>query len=170
MKKVFIFVMMCLFTMTISKAAEPVGDYLPQNFHMFVNGHIGTYVDKPSGANCDGTVLGGSIVGGYQFSRIVNGGIGMAPAYAELWTKHGGSESYEVPIFAQIRLDNMDKKINPYGEFRIGAVIFEKGSAALYLNTGFGVRIKRFNIGISYTEEINDGHTGYFGGMIGIVI
>lgn len=182
MKKILVFLMMCVFA--VSTFAQD--NYLKPVSHVytFISGHAGTLVDKPY-SSFTGTVIGGSVTIGYQFSHMVNIGIGFAPAYTEAWIKvekpsmHIGDNGSILPIFAQFRIDDISKKISPYaelraggiiGECKLGDIIYDKPSAA-YLHGGLGVRIKRFNIGLSYTEEINkDDHAGYFGGSIGFVI
>ena len=186
MKKFFIMMLMCV----ISVSVFAQGDYFSnKRTFVFINGHGGTLLDKPKidGIKSTGTILGGSITIGYQFSDLVNVGVGIAPAYTEAWTKaedlsskHFGDHSSELPVFIQVRFDKVYNKTSPFGELRVGGIvgecstgniINENGPSAIYLNAGFGYRVKRLNMGISWTEEFNkDGHIGYICGTVGLVI
>ena len=162
MKKILFILMM--FCAAISINAQ--SSLLVNRLHLYVEGLGGTVVDKPDFV--DGSALaGGAVTVGYQLSDILNLGLGASPTFLDMWP---GGDRWVVPIYAQARFDNTLNDFSPYGEVRMGASIPERGESSFYLNGSVGLRYRRGYIGVFYTEDINDGHIGYIGGKIGIVL
>lgn len=164
MKKIlFILTMFCA---AISINAQ--NSLLADRLHLYVEGLGGAVVDKPDFANCRAlSVAGGAITAGYQLTDALNIGLGTSPTFIDMGV---GCDGWVVPVYAQARFDNTINDFSPYGEVRMGASIPEKGESSFYLNGSIGLRYRGGYIGIFYTEDINDGHLGYIGGKIGIVL
>ena len=139
---------------------------LVDRLHLYVEGLGGGVVDKPDFV-LDGTEFGGAITIGYQLNDILNLGLGTSPSFLDF---SPGRDFWIVPVYTQARFDNTLDDFSPYGEVRMGASIPERGKGSFYLNGSVGLRYRRGYIGVFYTEDINDGHIGYVGGKIGIVL
>ena len=79
---------------------------------------------------------------GKQFNKkiFLGGGVGMF--FAEDWAE----EHFSVPVFADFRVDFVDKKISPYMELRTGVDFALYGETGFYGNFSFGCRFKRSSI------------------------
>lgn len=51
-----------------------------------------------------------------------------------------------IPVFADLRVDFLEKKISPFMELRAGVDIAIEGASGFYGNFSFGCRLKRFSI------------------------
>ena len=162
MKKIlFILTMFCA---AISINAQ--SSLLANRLHFYVEGLGGAVVDKPGFV--DGSALaGGAITVGYQLNENLNIGLGASPTFLDMWP---GGDGWVIPVYAQVRFDNTINDFSPYGEVRMGTSVPERGECSFYLNGSVGLRYRRGYVGIFYTEDINDGHMGYIGGKIGIVL
>ena len=51
-----------------------------------------------------------------------------------------------IPVFADLRVDFLEKKISPFMELRAGVDIAIEGASGFYGNFSFGCRLKRFSL------------------------
>ena len=51
-----------------------------------------------------------------------------------------------IPVFADLRVDFLEKKISPFMELRAGVDIAIEGVSGFYGNFSFGCRLKRFSL------------------------
>lgn len=56
------------------------------------------------------------------------------------------SDHYSIPVFADLRVDFLEKKISPFMELRAGVDIAIKGASGFYGDLSFGCRLKRFSV------------------------
>lgn len=56
------------------------------------------------------------------------------------------SDHYSIPVFADLRVDFLEKKISPFMELRAGVDIAIEGASGFYGNFLFGCRLKRFSL------------------------
>lgn len=142
-------------------------DYMSGKWRVFVDAGMGTFVHGTGDYHA--VLVGGSVTVGHQFTDCVNVGLGIAPVgTVDSWGT-GGQRSFEIPVYAQIRLDDMNKKVSPFGQLRLGAAFGEHNTKAFQFNIGAGVRICHFTVGAEFVEDINHGSVGYVMGKIGLV-
>lgn len=161
MKKI-LFVLVSL-VMSMSMFGQ---DYMSNKWHVFVDAGMGTFVHGTG--DYSAVLAGGSVTVGYQFTDCVNAGLGISPVGAVDSWGTGGQRSFEVPVYAQIRLDDMNKKVSPFGQLRLGAAFGENSTTAFQFNIGAGVRIRHFTVGAEFVEDVNHGSVGYVMGKIGL--
>ena len=162
MKKI-LFVLVSL-VMSVSMFGQ---DYMSGKWHVYFDAGMGTFIHGTG--DYKAVLVGGSITVGYQFADCVNVGLGISPVGAVDSWGTGGQRSFEVPVYAQIRLDEMNKKVSPFGQLRLGASFGEHNTKAFQFNLGAGVRIHHFTIGAEFVEDVNHGSVGYVMGKIGLV-
>lgn len=164
MKKI-LFVLVSL-VMTMSVFAQ---DYMSNKWHVYIDGGMGAIVHKSTKYDCGAVFVGGSITVGYQVTNFMNIGLGSDPIGAIDSWGIGGKKPYEIPVYAQVRFDEMNEKIAPYIQFRFGEAFGEHNSKAFHLNIGAGIRIRHFTIGGEFIGDINHGSVGIAMGKIGLV-
>lgn len=71
---------------------------------------------------------------------FLGGGVGML--FAEDWAE----DHFSIPVFADFRVDFVDKKISPYMELRTGVDFALYGETGFYGNFSLGCRFKRSSI------------------------
>ena len=162
MKK-YLFVLVSL-VMSVSVFAQ---DYMSEKWHVYVDAGMGAFVHGTGDYHA--VLVGGSVTVGYQFNDYVNVGLGIAPVGSVDSWGNGGHNSYEIPVYAQIRLDDMNKKVSPYGQLRLGAAFGEHSTTAFQFNLGAGVRIRHFTVGAEFIEDINHESVGYVMGKVGFM-
>lgn len=163
MKK-FLFVLVSL-AVSVSMFGQ---DYMSNKWHVFVDAGMGTFVHGTG--DYSAVLAGGSVTVGYQLTDYGNVGLGIAPVgTVDSWGT-GGQRTFEVPLYAQIRFDNMNKKVSPFGQIRLGAAFGEHNTTAFQFNIGAGVRIRHFTVGAEFVEDVNNGSVGYIMGKIGFVL
>ena len=95
---------------------------------------------------------------GYQFSPyfFVGGGLGLHYFVID--------DCVNVPIFANVRANFLNKKCSPFVDFKIGASL--GALPGFYTSLIAGCKIKKFNIGMGFTlgtAEMYD-YSSYYGG------
>lgn len=58
------------------------------------------------------------------------------------------SDHISIPVFADLRVDFLEKKISPFMELRAGVDIASEGASGFYGNFSFGCRLKRFSASV----------------------
>lgn len=83
-----------------------------------------------------------SVAYGAQLNNkfFLGGGAGFCLA-ADWYSDH-----ISIPVFADLRVDFLEKKISPFMELRAGVDIAIEGVSGFYGNFSFGCRLKRFSI------------------------
>lgn len=158
MKKIFILIISAVITLTTYARG---GEYLTNDFHGYVSPTIGIGAHELP----DIYFFGGDIVFGFQAMDRLNVGFGIAPTYAYY---SSNSDGYTMPIFAQIRYDDTNKKFSPTMSLRVGGNVGDiKG---FHLSPGIGFRFGHFDLGVRYTEVFHsDYNCGYAQLSFGIV-
>ena len=96
---------------------------------------------------------------GYQFNPYFYAGLGVGVNYyhqAEIW---------EIPIFADLRVDILNNWITPYVDFRIGYSVYD--ATGFYMSPMVGCRFDfggpvALNFGIGYTMQKMEVDYGYY--------
>lgn len=160
MKKILTLFLGLIIAFNINVSAN---DYLYNGtkFHGYINGTIGIGAHNLS----DIYLFGGEVAAGYQVAPMVNVGLSIAPTYAYYSSNVDG---ITVPICAQVRIDNMEKKISP--TLRVKTGVSAGDIKGFTLGGGLGVRFGRFDLGVNYTEIFKDGYQcGYANLSLGVV-
>lgn len=89
----------------------------------------------------------------------VGGGLGM-----HIYAIEG---VVNLPIFANIRANFLNKKASPFVDFKLGASIV--GASGLYTALAVGCKINRFDVSLGYTVQLTEMynqiyHNSYYGG------
>lgn len=73
-----------------------------------------------------------------------------------------------IPIFANVRANLLDKKASPYVDYKLGASV--GGASGFYTALSVGCKIKRFDVSLGYTVQLTElydevyHYNSYYGG------
>lgn len=92
-----------------------------------------------------------STVHGRQITNKVFLGGGVGVIFAENWDY----DHYSLPVFANFRVDFVEKKISPFLDLRLGGDFAFYGDSGFYGDCSFGCRFKRSSISLG-VQTIKD--------------
>jgi len=106
---------------------------------------------------------------GRQLNNKIFLGAGLGMCFASEWDMN--KEHYSIPLYADFRVDFIDKKITPFLETKLGVDYAVEGCSGFYGDLSLGCRIKRCSIsfGIDTINKVeheyhfyNDGDETWF--------
>ncbi|MBP5526250.1 MAG: hypothetical protein J6Y11_11695 [Paludibacteraceae bacterium] len=76
------------------------------------------------------------------------------------------SDHISIPVFADLRVDFLEKKISPFVELRAGYDVAVEGASGFYGNFSFGCRLKRFSasVGVETLKGLDYDYPHYYVG------
>ena len=76
------------------------------------------------------------------------------------------SDHISIPVFADLRVDFLEKKISPFVELRAGYDVAVEGASGFYGNFSFGCRFKRFSasVGVETLKGLDYDYPHYYVG------